>query len=197
MTTTAHPLADDYLRRLERAARRLPKSDRDELLAQIRSHVDDGLPPDPTEGQVRNLLAELGPPEDIVAAAGADRPLPQRGIREIAALVLLVTGFPPVLGWLAGLALLLWSPLWSGRQKLLGALVWPGGLVVAGGSVGLLAARSDGCATAVHGAAGVTSTCTSSGPSGWSVLAIAVFLAAPLIVAGYLNVAAGRRSVGR
>ncbi len=197
MTTTAHPLADDYLRRLERAARRLPRSDRDELLAQIRSHVDDGLPPDATEGQVRNLLAELGSPEDIVAAARPDRPPAQRGIREIAALVLLLTGFPPVLGWLAGLALLLWSPLWSGRQKLLGALVWPGGLVVAGGSVGLVAAGSGDCTTGVQDTAGVASTCTSAGPSAWSVVAIAVFLAAPVIVAGYLNVAAGRRSEGR
>lgn len=197
MTTTAHPLADDYLRRLERAARRLPRADRDEVLAQIRSHIDDGLPPDATEGQVRNLLAELGSPEDIVDAAGPDRTPARRGIREIAALVLLVTGFPPVLGWLAGLALLLWSPLWSGRQKLLGALVWPGGLVVAGGSVGLMTAESDHCSTAVHDAARATSTCTSTGPSAWSVVAIAIFLAAPVIVAGYLYVAAGRRSESR
>ena len=198
MTRTAHPLADDYLRRLERAARGLPRSDRDELVAQIRSHLDAGLPPDATEGQVRNLLAELGSPEDIVAAAGPDRPPTRRGIREIAALVLLVTGFPPVLGWLVGLALLLWSPLWSARQKLLGALVWPGGLVVAGGSMGLMAARSDGCSTAVPDAAGAATTCTGAGgPSVWSVVAIGVFLVAPLVVARYLYAAAGRRSASR
>jgi hypothetical protein len=194
MTRTAHPLADDYLRRLERAARSLPRSDREELLAQIRSHLDAGLTPDATEGQVRNLLIELGPPEDIVAAAGPDRPPARRGIREIAALVLLVTGFPPVIGWLAGLALFMWSPLWSGRQKLLGALVWPGGLVVAGGSVGLMAARPGGCSTDVPNAAQVTTTCTSAGPSAWSVVAIALFLVAPVVVAGYLYVVAGRRS---
>lgn len=196
MTTTTHPLADDYLRRLGRAARSLPRSDSDELLALIRSHIDAGLTPDATEGQVRNLLLELGSPEDIVAAAGPDRPATRRGIREITALVLLVTGFPPVLGWLAGLALLLWSPLWSGRQKLLGALVWPGGLVVAGGSLGLMASRSGGCATVVQDAARVSSDCTSAGTSAWSVAAIAVFLVAPVVVAGYLYVAAGRRTAG-
>ena len=126
MTSTAHPLTDEYLRRLERAARNLPRDDRDELLAQIRSHIDDALPPGSSEGQVRNLLAELGSPEDIVAAAGPAAQPTQRGIREIAALVLLVTGFPPVLGWLAGVwrcccghrsgpsGRSCWEP-WSGR----------------------------------------------------------------------------------
>ena len=48
-------------------------------------------------------------------------------------LILLVTGLPPILGWLAGVGLVLWSPLWTARQKLLGILVWPGGLVSAVG----------------------------------------------------------------
>lgn len=195
MTTTLHPLADDYLHRLERVARRLPRSDREELVAQIRSHLDAGLTPEATEGEARNLLDELGSPEDIVAAAAPDRTPARRGLREVAALVLLVTGFPPILGWLAGVALLLWSPLWSGRQKLLGVLVWPGGLVVAGGSVGLMAGRSGECSSALREAAQASSDCTSSGPSAWSLAALALFLAAPFLVAGYLYLVAGRRSV--
>jgi hypothetical protein len=47
MTTTARdPLLDEYLRDLERVARVLPRAQRDELLAEIRDHLDAGLEPD-------------------------------------------------------------------------------------------------------------------------------------------------------
>jgi hypothetical protein len=127
MTTTTHRLIDEYLHRLDRAARVLPRRDRAELLAEIRSHLDAGLPPQATEADIRNLLDELGPPDSIVAAARPDRRASRRGLRELFALLLLVLGLPPVVGWLAGVGLLLSSPLWSIRQKLLGILVWPGG----------------------------------------------------------------------
>lgn len=45
------------------------------------------------------------------------------------ALVFLLFGFVPILGWLTGMTLMLISQAWSWRQKLLGILVWPGGLV--------------------------------------------------------------------
>ena len=90
-----------------------------------------GSGPTPREADVRNLLDDLGPPADIVAAARPDRAPTRRGAREVFGLILLATGFPPILGWLAGVGLVLWSPLWTARQKLLGILVWPGGLVAA------------------------------------------------------------------
>jgi len=119
-----HPLAEEYLRRLESAAHTLPAQDRQELLAEIRNHLNSGLPANATEADVCNLLDELGVPEDIAAAAGPAHPTARRGPREVFALVLLVSGFPPILGWLAGAGLMLWSPLWSTRQKLLGIVVW-------------------------------------------------------------------------
>jgi hypothetical protein len=130
MMTTTHPLAEDYLRRLHHIARVLPRNERAELVAEIRDHLDSGLAPDATEADVRNLLDQLGPPDAVVAAARPERPPTRRGAREVFALILLVTGLPPILGWLAGVGLLLWSPLWSTRQKLLGILVWPGGYMV-------------------------------------------------------------------
>ncbi len=192
MNTTTHPLVDDYLRRLDRAAQRLPRDDRNELVAEIRSHLDAGLSPDPDEAEVRNLLATLGSPEDIVAAAGPLRPPQRRGVREIAALLLLVTGFPPVIGWLAGAALLLWSPLWTRWQKALGLLVWPGGAFAVAG-LGVVTARVGSCTGPVTGSEG-TLTCTDTGPVWPSAVLTAVLVLAPLAVAVYLYVAAGRQS---
>ena len=205
MMTVTHPLAEDYLRRLERAARVLPRRQREELLAEIRSHLDAGLPPDPTEADVRNLLDELGTPAEIVAAAQPDRPPARRGIREALALVLLVVGFVPLLGWVVGAALLLSSPLWSVRQKLLGILVWPGGLftVLAFGGVGASVqtascppVQADGTAPDAS-TAGAGAECVVSGTTGWQYAGMALWafmLVAPLLVAGYLWWAAGRRA---
>jgi hypothetical protein len=190
MMTATHPLTADYLRRLEEAARLLPRRERDELVAQIREHLATGCPPDATEADIRNVLEELGSPEDIVAAAGPERPPMRRGAREAFALILLVTGLPPLIGWLVGAGLLLWSPLWTGRQKLLGLLVWPGGYVVALGAVGVSSSRDGSCPVS---GTGDTASCTaSSGPPVWSIVAVIVFLVAPLLVAAYLYRAAGR-----
>ena len=191
MMTTTHPLADDYLRRLDRAARTLPRREREDLVADIRAHLDAGLTPDSTEADVRNLLDDLGRPEDVVVAAAPDRPATRRGAREVFALILLVTGLPPVLGWLLGAGLLLWSPLWSARQKLLGLLVWPGGFVVL---LGLGVFVTGSCSGGAPTPVGMSPGCGGGGgPSVWSVLALVLIVLAPLVVAGYLYRAAGRR----
>ena len=39
-----HPLAEDYLRRLRRAGRRLPPERLDELLAEIEGHLAEAIP---------------------------------------------------------------------------------------------------------------------------------------------------------
>lgn len=173
MTVTIHPLGEEYLGRLERAARVLPRGQREELLEEIRSHLEAGLPSDATEANARNLLDALGSPADIVAAARPDQAPVRRGAREVLALLFLVTGFPPVLGWLVGVALLVWSPLWSPGQKLLGVLVWPGGALTVTGFV----------------AAWLLSV-----PSMLYAAAMVLFVLAPLAVATYLYREAGRRS---
>lgn len=197
MNATAQPLTDDYLRRLERAAQVLTRPERDELLAQIRSHLAAGLPANPTEADVRNLLGELGPPEDIVAAArpGEHAVTVRRGPREIFALLLLVTGFPPVLGWLVGVGLLLWSPLWNWRQKLVAVLTWPGGYfgaVMFGGAA--VTWTSATCSAPVGGQPGAPLACASTGTPLWTVVAVLVLVLAPILVAAYLYRAAGRQS---
>ena len=192
MKTTTHPLVEDYLRRLDRAATVLPRGEREELLTEIRAHVEVGLAHDPREAEVRNLLDELGTPADIVAAAAPTRPAVRRGAREAFAVLLLLTGLPPILGWLVGAGLLLWSPLWTWRDKLLGLLVWPGGLVVALGAPTFTAANCAVSGTAVGSP--VSTNCTASGPSVLSLVLLAAAVVPPLVVAGYLYWVAGRRS---
>jgi hypothetical protein len=192
MMTTTHPLADDYLRRLEHSARALPRHEREELVGAIRDHLDSGLRPDATEADVRNLLDELGPPEDIVAAARPAQPPARRGAREAFALILLVTGLPPILGWLVGVGLLLWSPLWTARQKLLGILVWPGGYILLLGVMGALA-NTRSCPVPADGPSGTATSCVSSGLSPWWIIVAIIIAAAPLLVATYLYRAAGRQ----
>jgi hypothetical protein len=71
MNVHADPLVDDYLRRLAAAASALPAQRRDELMSEIRDHLQEALRDAPAsdEAAVRNVLERLGPPEEIVSAA--------------------------------------------------------------------------------------------------------------------------------
>jgi hypothetical protein len=199
MTTTVHdPFLDDYLRELERAAKALPRPQREELLAEIRDHLHSGLGPDATTADVRNLLDDLGHPVDIVAAAQPDRIPTSRGPREVFGLILLVTGFPPILGWLAGVGLVLWSPLWTPRQKLLGILVWPGGLVAAIGIRLALARRSNQISCDLNpGGQLIPGSCINTDTGvhlAVVAMTLAVIVVASLLVAVHLYRAAGRQT---
>jgi hypothetical protein len=204
MTMTLHPVADAYLRELDRAAQAIPRRERAELVSEIRAHLDQALPAEATEAEVRNVLDDLGLPADIVAAARPARPVysdgagsaPRRGVREGFALALLVTGFPPVLGWLVGAVLLVVSPLWTGRQKLLGLLVWPGGLVMTVLPLSVISVRG-GAASCIEsvGPSGVPVGCSdaASGGLNWlAVVAMVLVVVLPVLVAAYLWRAAGK-----
>jgi hypothetical protein len=153
MTTGAvDPLVTEYLDRLAAAAAQLPADRRAELLAEIGEHIEAaravGAASD--EAALRTLLDRLGDPAEIVAAAATEPPAaaeppgvagtaaaPARvgvGLETAAVLMLTLGSLIPVLGWLAGAALLWASSRWTRREKLLGTLVVPGGpglLVVA------------------------------------------------------------------
>ena len=76
MNVNADPLVEDYLRHLEAVASGLPAYRRDELLAEIRAHLDEALRQVPAgdEAAVRSMLDRLGSPEEIVAAAADPMP---------------------------------------------------------------------------------------------------------------------------
>lgn len=77
MNVHTDPLVDDYLRRLDAAASALPAHRRDELVGEIRDHIQEALRQTPAgdKAAVRNVLERLGSPEEITAAA-ADPPPP-------------------------------------------------------------------------------------------------------------------------
>jgi hypothetical protein len=133
-TTTLHPSAEDYLHRLDRAARRLPRAERRELIEEITAHLAEATDPDMPEAEVLTVLDRLGDPEDIVEAEHEGEPAPteRRGIREWAAIFLLLFGgFIFFVGWIGGLILLWSSRAWDTRDKLIGTLIVPGGLATA------------------------------------------------------------------
>jgi hypothetical protein len=138
-------LVADYLNRLAAAAARLPADRRAELFEEISVHIAEaraaqGTAGDTTSLPVAGLLERLGQPEDIVRAAAEDtepdraapapaQRAPRRRIQDTATVILLLAGgFLIGLGWIAGLIMLWASPRWRTSDKLVGTLVWPGGL---------------------------------------------------------------------
>lgn len=143
MTTTAlHPLADDYLDRLEDAARRLPRGERRELVQEIEAHLAEASYPGMSDAEMLTVLDRLGDPEEIVGEQLPDEPHRgnRRGAHEWAAvLLLLFGGFLFFVGWIAGLVLLWSSRAWKTRDKLIGTFIVPGGLATVFVSLTLLA----------------------------------------------------------
>ena len=131
--TALHPLARAYLRRLEKAARQLPRARRKELIEEIEAHLSEALPAGTSEAEARNVLERLGEPAQIVAEAGAGQaPAAQAGLLEWLAIpLLLIGGFIFIVGWFVGVVLLWTSRIWTVRDKLIGTLVVPGGLATA------------------------------------------------------------------
>jgi hypothetical protein len=188
-TTTLHPAAVAYLKRLRRAARRLPRDTRRELLIDIEGHLQEATDADMSEAGVRSALERLGSPEEIVAAhlAGApDSSSSPKRIHEWAAIILLLLGgFAVGVGWLIGLILLWSSRAWTTIDKLIGTLVIPGGL--AGVLiVAVLAGSKERCISGP----GQPTRCTGAPSTPHQVLQIvllAISVLAPIATAFYLS----------
>lgn len=204
-----------YLRRLEAAATSLPPERRAELMDQIGDHIatrlaqlgDSGA----GEDAVDMTLARLGEPEEIVAAGGdeprvrepglANEMHPQRGPSwvEPAALVLLVLGgFILGVGWIAGVVLLWISSRWTVGEKLLGTLVWPGGLAAPVLIGGLIASGTTRVCTSGATPVGTTPggevlECDAGSGNPLGIALFVLALLAPLVVAAVLGVRAARR----
>jgi hypothetical protein len=199
-TSILHPRAEEYLRRLERAARTLPGDRRRELVSEIESHLAEAIGPTATDVQALDVIERLGPPGEIVEAELPVRSRfdERRTWREWTAVILLpLGGFLIGVGWIVGLVLLWSSRAWTTRDKWIGTLVIPGG--IATGVVAFLAlgtttaskciskayARSAG--VTVH--SDVTTHCTGGAGTGVDVLLflmLAVLVIAPIVSAFYL-----------
>jgi hypothetical protein len=148
--SSANDIADDrlvadYLNRLASAAAGLPADRRAELFEEISLHIAEARAVQATAGAatgaaVADVLERLGRPEDIVGAAAEDTETdattpasvpraPRRRALDAGTVVLLLIGGLLIgLGWIAGAVMLWASPRWRASDKLLGTLVWPGGL---------------------------------------------------------------------
>jgi hypothetical protein len=174
----ADKLVQRYLAQLDAALQGVDASRREEILAEVHGHIDEGrtgLDPDDA-ASVRTLLDRVGDPAAIAAEAGAPPPGSRRW--DVWAPWLIIFG--PVasgLGWIAGVLILWTSPTWSRRDKLIATLVPPVGLVALFfGLVTTLRAAAD--------CAGPAATCTTKGftlPLGVAILLVVAGLAAHLL----------------
>ncbi|MEP7024737.1 MAG: hypothetical protein ABJB47_13260 [Actinomycetota bacterium] len=148
-----------------------------------------------------------------MAAPSAGRPAKAGGLEITTVVFLLIGGVViPVLGWIVGVVLLWISPRWRTRDKLIGTLVWPGGLLapimlfIVGGAAVLTTAASSFCpasgevtgttTTGVHLVRQMSSSCAvPDGPPAWLVISIgAVLLAASIAGPVYTAVRLLRRA---
>lgn len=185
---------DRYLDRLDEELGDLPADRRRELIGEIRGHIAEALASmtDPTESDVRNVLERLGDPAEIAAEARERSDIHVTPTwREWAAVVLLpfggllilVVGGWGVLGWVVGAILLLTSGVWSRKDKVLGLVLFPGGLAL---PVSLLRFAGDVCTSS---GAGNQTTTSCTGYSLSPILGIPlliVLIVTPLVVAARL-----------
>jgi hypothetical protein len=173
----ADKLVRRYLAQLAAALRDVDASRRDEILAEVHGHIEEGrtgLDPDDA-ASVRTLLDKVGDPAAIAAEAGAPPP----GSRRWDAWAPWLIIFGPIasgLGWIAGMLILWTSPTWSQRAKLIATFVPPVGLVAL--FFGLVTALS--ASAACPGPASCT-TSKISLPLGIAILLAVVGLAAHLL----------------
>ena len=206
--SVADRLIDGYLAELRRALRGLPSARRHQVVAEVAEHITEARATLDHEDAtaIRSLLERVGDPWAIAAEAGADPMRPRARVASAADAfvpwLLLLGGLAFLVGWLIGAALLWASPTWRVRDKVLGTLVWPGGLaavlVLLGGA--FAGTTVGGCSSAPSDGH-VVATCSSSGgavltflPFGLALLV--VLIAAPIVVAVHLERVRRRQLLG-
>lgn len=126
------PVLQAYLDDFDLAAQRLPRKVRHDLRARLWVHCAEHAGANAGDDRLREALAALGSPEEIVGAELAHyrvRPDPfSRG--DLAAVHLLGASFLTLgIGALVGLALLWRSRIWPTRHKLVASTLLPLGFV--------------------------------------------------------------------
>lgn len=145
-----------YMEDLKWALRDLPSPRRQQILDEIAEHIQTARAQLRQEdaSSVRQILEQVGDPETIRLSAGLPRVAPPSSWDRWVPWLLLLGGFLFLIGWVFGLVLLWQSRTWSTLEKILGTLIWPGGLA----AVFLFVGLPTGGAT--------TSSCVSQGGGG-------------------------------
>ena len=197
--TDTDAIVDSYLRQLDIALRQVTPRRRRELIEEVSGHISRGreVLADRSAASVLDLLDKLGRPEEIAAAALAEsdeQPPPSvlarsRGLEGLTVALLLFGGFAFLVGWLVGVALLWTSNAWRVRDKVLGTLLFPGGLVLP-----LLIVLGPGrnasgsnCVRNIPAGGSPVGLCTSTIPPSWGGILLLVAAAiVPIFVAVHL-----------
>jgi hypothetical protein len=207
LTVRTGQLIESYLADLWQAAGVLPADRRAELVADVREHIEvslaeksSGASPAEADRQVRELLDRLGSPSEIVAAATEGRPVDRSGrlrAHEVwAVILLLLGGFLWFAGWIVGLALLWTSDRWNVRDKLIGTLLLPGGLLGGAFIAGLTFLFAGGAQSCSQPLAANTpnslTECSGSDSGSGTVLVVMMIALAlvPIFTTAYLSVRA-------
>jgi hypothetical protein len=139
---------DDYVARVDKALRGLPRSGREEIVGEIAEHARAAVAEldNPNDAAVRTALERIGDPDDIAAEArerfGIVRAVPTW--REPVAIGALLIGWLiPPFGTLIGLVALWTSRVWSGTQKVAATLAMPAGVLLPAAFV--INVRTEGC----------------------------------------------------
>jgi hypothetical protein len=180
----ADKLVRRYLAQLDAALRGVDASRREEILAEVHGHIEEGRTGlDPGDiASVRTLLDKVGDP----AAIAAEADVPPPGSRRWDAWAPWLIIFGPIasgLGWIAGVLILWTSPTWNRRNKLIATFVPLAGLVALFfGVVATLrsAAACPGHVSALHAPAGCAKSVVTL-PLGVAIVLVVAGLAAHLL----------------
>jgi hypothetical protein len=171
MKPTTERFVDAYLKQLDSELADLPRLRRKEIVEEISEHIAEARAASPSQGEaeIRTLLDRLGDPAEIASEAKERFGVQPRKSRalEIATLLLLLVGgvVLPVIGWLIGVVLLWVSDAWDSRDKLIGTLVVPGGLLLPLALLTIGTSAGGGCSTPVP-AAGAREAAACTAPLG-------------------------------
>ena len=122
-------LLADYLLQVRRAARRLPRARREWVIGRAGDHIAAALDADDEAPSGAGVLVRLGDPRHLVQAVDGHVPGDEaRWADHLAVLLLVIGGLAFLPGWAGGVVLLWASPRWQLRERLIGTLIWPGGL---------------------------------------------------------------------
>jgi hypothetical protein len=186
---------ETYLDRLDKELSDLPSARRRELIEEIRGHIDEALAQtqDPQEADVRNVLERVGDPADIAEEArerfGVGRAIPTWRewtavfLLPFGGLLVLVLGILGTIGWILGAIFLLSSRIWSLRDKVLGLLLFPGGLLL---PLILLLRAGERCVSSSTNGQTVESCSGYSLTPALGIPLLIILVVTPLIVAAHL-----------
>jgi uncharacterized membrane protein len=196
-------MVQDYLRELDAALAPVESHRRHEILEEVTEHITQARAALTSQSStaIRTVLENLGRPEDIAVAAGADQvtlspqqPTTRQGSHEAVTIALLLFGgFILFVGWFVGLFMLWTSEQWRTRDKIIGSLLLPGGLVIpawiALSSHATLFGSS--CIQGIPPGGTPLKGCASSIPPDWGGIALlALMVIVPVVVAIHLHRAA-------